>query len=1480
MTLPGSTDPASIGRYELISTLGVGGFASVHRAYDSALDGDVALKILLPQYVQNQDIRRRFVQEARLLRRVDSRSLISVYDIGETTDDRPYFVMELAVGGVLGDRINTARRAVAASGGASTIDQTSIVHVVNALADGLGALHNASVVHRDIKPDNLLIAGADGIDGTQIGMGLIGPGERLLIGDLGLAKDHDQTSAGPTVAGGTPFYRAPEQMVPGSPITAAADIYAATGVLWFMLTGNHPPETQAVAAQLTSMPAVWQPILERGLELDPTLRYATIGEWAAEARAAADASPSTGVQSVHVGDSLNLCPYKGMAAFQPEDAGLYFGRDEMIDTLVARMQDHSVLVIGGPSGSGKSSLMRAGLIPRLSRGAIAGSQQWRTALFNPGSDAVGELVHQLRRVKEQSAQQASGSELNMSTGAEIRRDDLPHGAKRWLEDGTTTLLAIDQFEELFTLNPNRADQELFIDTLAAMTESEHSRIKITIALRADFYGVCAAFPWLSDRINESQLLVGPMARHELREAITLPAQRAGLRLEDELTDAILEDAGSGGGALPLLSHALMETWLRRRGSQLTLEGYRAAGGVSGAIAQRADEVFTQLSTTEQTSAQRLLLQLINPGEGSPDTRRRIKRQSLRTNDGMAEVLETLASARLLTVDDDAVEVAHEALIRSWPRLRTWIDDNRESLQTRRRISHDAADWDAHERSFDLLYRGTQLASALEWLDDHGDELDVTGNNFLSTAKEVRDAADHEREAAEAKSRRTRMLAIASLAALAAAAVAASVVAFSALGRSQSNERNAETQQVQALAEAAAANASEQPILATGLALESISRADPSIAAARDALVEARVGLDTNRFLPQPFGRPVIVGDMQSIALTPDGERFVTGARSGGDVVFWDRVQRVELQRFPNAHGDDGVKDLQISGDGRWMVSTGSIDALLWDLTAEQPEPILLAELERSGSNGMWASAFSPDGSLIGVSTERHGVLVFESATGDQVSASAGQDITDMLSIAFVDNDRLVLGDGTGMLQLVDARTAEAIGEPVVAGDDGNDIWELVLDPTGDLLASASTDETVKTWRIESDRLVPQATLRDNTISNPRGVVFTGSGTELLVGSNDGLLHRSDALTGQLIPGVASAALHTDDVKAVGRSNNGWLVSLGDDQRVQVWREVADLAPIDEVLAETAPITDLALSPSAGLLAASTESGTMIYDAASGELIHRFDGQAESVGFVTDDVIVTGSVTGDVRLWDLPRDALISETTAHAGTPIRSIAASSDREHFASGGEDGTVVLWSTSDLGAAATLTNHNNRQVTGVDFTPNGDTVVSVGWDQQIRFSPIDGGETTAVPVTQDGPQTLAVHPTQDLVAIGGSQENVEIIDFDGTVISTMAPHEFGVWDLDFTADGLSIVAGSRRPGLVQLWDWATAERLGPAFGDTYDRNEPDIAVGPNGTVWSSGLDGVIRRLDVLDEEVGCELSRDVMDAGLLQRFLSGEPLASCHDE
>ena len=636
--------PPSIGRYEVQSTLGVGGFAVVVAAYDAVLDAPVAIKILGEAGARDADLCDRFLQEARLLRRVQSPHVVAVHDHGVLDDGRPYLVMELASGGALADRILSSGHAP---------DREGVARVVTALAEGLGALHAVAVVHRDVKPANLLVIGPHGgplTEATVVRHSILDADERLVVGDLGLAKDTGRTTVGHTVLGGTLHYQAPEQMQPGAPIGPAADVFAGTAVLWTLLTGAPPPTAATVEAHLDHLPAQLRDVLRRGLADDPSDRHPSIAAWADDALRALDAAPAAGI-TLRSAASGATCPFKGLASFQPEDAPYFFGREGLVDELIARLQGRSTLIIGGPSGSGKSSVMRAGLLPALERGALPGSETWTRLLWTPGTDCLGELVLQLGRL------QPDRPALDPNA---VRRD--PAVVRTHLTPGTRAVFAIDQFEELFTQTEDDDDRVAFLGALAALTSDQSSTVRVVLALRADFYAMCARYPWLAQCISENQVLVGPMQRAGLRRAIEGPAQRAGLRLEAGFADAVLDDAGTESGTLPLIAHALMETWLRRQGTQLTLEGFRAAGGVTGAIAQSAEDAYERLGAADRATARLLFLRLVTPGDGGPDTRRLLPTAELSDDPAAAAVAATLADDRLLAVDERGVHLVHEALI--------------------------------------------------------------------------------------------------------------------------------------------------------------------------------------------------------------------------------------------------------------------------------------------------------------------------------------------------------------------------------------------------------------------------------------------------------------------------------------------------------------------------------------------------------------------------------------------------------------------------------------------------------------------------------------------------------------------------------------------------------------------------------------------------------------------------------------------------
>lgn len=436
-------------------------------------------------------------------------------------------------------------------------------------------------------------------------------------------------------------------------------------------------------------------------------------------------------------------PYKGLIYFNVSDARLFFGRERLTAELAAYLRTHNFLAVVGASGSGKSSVVRAGLVPALQRGeplldgllSPIASTQWHVHIMTPKTHPLKELAATLTR--NDGSYLAQGKLMD-ELAQDARVLDLC--AARLLSGGAANrlLLVVDQFEELFTLCRDQAERKAFVDNLLTAAV-EDGVTTVVITLRADFYAHCSQFSNLRLVLESQQKYIGPMNRDELRLAIEEPARQEGWDFEPGLVDLLLHDVSDEPGALPLLSHALLETWNRRRGHTLTLSGYMESGRVQGAIAQTAERVLTKVLTPEQRAiAKNIFLRLTELGEGSEDTRRCVQLTELmpttEENAAVEEVLKTLADARLVTTDKDAVEVAHEALIRSWPTLREWLNDNREGLRIERRLTEAVREWDAFHREERLLYTGSRFERVWEWVKDKLGTLSTTEREFIETSR--------------------------------------------------------------------------------------------------------------------------------------------------------------------------------------------------------------------------------------------------------------------------------------------------------------------------------------------------------------------------------------------------------------------------------------------------------------------------------------------------------------------------------------------------------------------------------------------------------------------------------------------------------------------------------------------------------------------------------------------------------------------------
>lgn len=755
--LPGQLIGTTRRGYRFQTLLGSGGFGAVYRAEQTSVGRDVAIKVVHPQLADDLEFVRRFEVEAELVARLEHPYIVPLYDFWREPG-AAFMVMRYLRGGSLADRM--------AEG---AIPALPLVQMLRQVALALRIAHRAGVVHRDLKPANILL--------DEQG--------NACLADFGVAKQLDgdsaRTQAGDIV--GSLAYCSPEQ-IRGAEVGPAADVYAFALVCYELLAGRraHPgPGREAlihqhlhepppsVRAHGADLPEALDAVFAKALAKDSALRTADPLQLVAELEAVlrssdgrlgasiayADDPTSSGQTFGGIEEADN--PFVGLAAFDEGDARNFFGRETLVEQLVARMSDTGALAralfVVGASGSGKSSVVRAGLLPAVRVGlAGVGSSSWLVSTMVPGSDPWAALAQALLRV----ATRQPGDLASMLRGDAF---GLARAVDRCLSggEGAELLLVIDQFEELWTLTADPDERERFVALLTTALMEPHSRLRIVFTLRADFLDRPLGHPDLAELLRERAVLVPAMSLDEIERAIVGPARRIGLGFEPGLVAAILAEVGSQAGALPLLQFALTELFQRRRGRELTLAAFREIGGIRGALVNRADATHAALGPAAQRAARQMFLRLTHLGEGSEDTRRRVAIDEIDAlggdDEGRIAVVaarDAFVGARLLTVDRDAgsgaatIEVAHEALLRGWSQLREWLQSSRADLRLQRQLADASRQWEAAGRDPSFLATGGRLAQ-FRLLPDQGlVALTAREAAFLvaSTAQEVA-AADAE-----------------------------------------------------------------------------------------------------------------------------------------------------------------------------------------------------------------------------------------------------------------------------------------------------------------------------------------------------------------------------------------------------------------------------------------------------------------------------------------------------------------------------------------------------------------------------------------------------------------------------------------------------------------------------------------------------------------------------------------------------------------
>src|SRR6266571_465781 len=924
--------------------------------------------------------------------------------------------------------------------------------------------------------------------------------------------------------------------------------------------------------------------------------------------------------------ALVVCPFKGLAPFAAADAAYFFGRERLVAALVSRLAASTLVGVVGPSGSGKSSVVQAGLAPALKAGVLPGSEGWPQLVVRPG---------------------------------EHPRLDLPA-----LDEGERLVLAVDQLEELFTVCRDEEERNAFLAQLVDLTLDPNRRTLVIVALRADFYGRCAAFPRFAELLSGNHVLVGPMERDELARAIELPATRAGLQVERALVDALVADVVGEPGALPLLSTTLLELWRLRDRRVLRYQTYRHSGGVRASVARLAESAYGELSEAERGVARRIMLRLASGDDGAI-VRHRVALDKLDPEDkAAARVVVVLTEARLLTVNEETLEVSHEALLTEWPRFCSWLEEDREGRRLRTQLTANAREWDVRGRDPAELYRGARLAAALDWAADHERELTEPERAFL----------DAGRVESERRVRRLRAF-LAGVALLLALAVAAGFVALLQRRSAQHEARVALARQlgVEALAEPRidramllareAVNLDDSP-QTEGTLLATLLR-DP---AAPIKTFTLPLGVRPLRISASPNGRTLVVSDnsgalrffdartgrenrppfTDAMGYVPpvyskDGALTLTIAAGdpppGLQLLDSRTLRRIRLLRFDPRWQRSllgAVTPFGLSPDGRTAFFT-------YDVTKVQDGPEFAAYLDvwdvrtarlstrPLGSNNVIGARLIGDGSRLVTVTSTE-IATWDTRTLQKLRSVHPQVTLGGYADVSPDGHTVAADLHAGGIGFVDAE-----GDVTPARKDHGAAFAFRFSPDGRRVATTHEDGTLNLWDPATGRLVETFL---GHAGRAIGVDFSADGNALYGASLDGTIFEWGVAGdrsferrftyGPAIPKSPSIPLTPPLALAPDRS--AFAVQVG---RSQVAIYALPTLHRRALFSPGGAITGLAWSPDRSTLAVATLAGPVQLWSTRGRppLLRKLVGLpgAQAVAFTPNGDVGATSATGELAL---------------------------------------------------------------------------------------------------------------------------------------------------------------------------------------------------------------------------------------------------------
>ena len=851
--------------YELHDLIGTSQFGKRFRGFQSSIGQEVSVLVLDGETANTSRFVRRFESEMRSVSRFKHPHLVPVFDYWRAPE-QAHIVTPYYHGGQLSSTVGERPWSLSAA-----------IRLADQLGGALSYLHRQGYAHGAITTSTVLL------DDEQNGY-LSEAGLSWILG----RGDTD----------------------------VATDVFGLGRLVFEILTGEEPEERADLRETRSDLPVEFQHAVSRALHVEPGSRYPRVDDFVRALKQSVGLdvlAASTGQDS----DVERRNPYKGLRAFQEPDAVDFHGRDALIEELVEAVSRGRMVTVVGASGSGKSSVVRAGLLPQLRSGAIASSEEWLTTDMFPGTHPLEEMERALLRVAT-----SRPADLYESLTADAR--GLVRAVKEICPaDEDEVLLLVDQFEELFSLVSSSATRRHVLDLLAAAANEDDSRVRVVLTLRADFFDQPLRYPAFAELMKSNIVTVSPPTADGLARAVSQPALNSGVTLEPGLVNQIVDDVSQQPGGLPLLQYALTEMFESREVDVLTKRAYESTGGVGGAIARRAEEIYTDLSSEGKEATRQLFLRLVAVDEAGDDTRRRVLQTELMSlavdQSLMTTVIQSYGSYRLLSFDRDAasrtptVELAHETILAEWDRLRAWIDERREDLLVHRRIHVLVRDWKESGRDSSYLMRGGRLEQGLLWRDRTDIAVSEDEAEYVAASVAIEQRERAERQSLERKATRRRRVALWSLAG---GFVIAAVLGIYAIVQRNDAIESAALATARELTLESRVISSDDPELGILLALQAV---DASRGVGVEPSAETLTAL-WHSFAQHRVERTIRNAGYQNSAISPDGTILATDMiDQPTTVVVWDLSTGDEIGRLVGSRSDElepgPVTDILFTPDG-------------------------------------------------------------------------------------------------------------------------------------------------------------------------------------------------------------------------------------------------------------------------------------------------------------------------------------------------------------------------------------------------------------------------------------------------------------------------------------------------------------------------------------------------------------------------------------